>query len=86
MQNFMDQPIVVNAFAGIQVCVFVLILNACIKMGKTALKNAFSVVLYLLVLAASVIFSISPIWIVLFCGAAGLVQGYIVSRKAGGDR
>ena len=36
LQNFADYPVVIHAFAGIRVCVCVLILNAIIKLWKKA--------------------------------------------------
>lgn len=73
LQNFADIPAVKSAFAGIRVCVCVLIFNSVVKLWKGAIRDKAALVLCLLVFALSVFFNISPIVFVLFCGAAGIL-------------
>ncbi|MBR0208542.1 MAG: chromate transporter [Oscillospiraceae bacterium] len=73
IQNFADIPAVKSAFAGIRVCVCVLIFNSVIKLWKGAVKDKAALALCLLVFVLSVFFSISPIVFVLFCAAAGIL-------------
>ena len=73
IQNFADIPAVKSAFAGIRVCVCVLIFNSVIKLWKGAVKDKAALVLCLLVFVLSVFFSISPIVFVVFCAAAGIL-------------
>ena len=40
LENFADLPIVMHAFAGIRVCVCMLILDAVLKLGKKSVKTA----------------------------------------------
>lgn len=40
LENFAELPIVMHAFAGIRVCVCVLILDAVLKLGKKSVKSA----------------------------------------------
>ena len=73
IQNFADIPAVKSAFAGIRVCVCVLIFNSVIKLWKGAVKDKAALVLCLLVFVLSVFFSISPIVFVVVCAAAGIL-------------
>lgn len=73
IQNFSDIPAVKSAFAGIRVCVCVLIFNSVVKLWKGAVKDKATLVLFLLVFGLSVFFPISPVVFVLFCAAAGIL-------------
>ncbi|MBQ6397859.1 MAG: chromate transporter [Oscillospiraceae bacterium] len=73
IQNFSDIPAVKSAFAGIRVCVCVLIFNSVVKLWKGAVKDKATLVLCLLVFGLSVFFSVSPIVFVLLCAAAGIL-------------
>jgi chromate transporter len=73
IQNFADIPAVKSAFAGIRVCVCVLIFNSVLKLWKGAVKDKAALVLCLLVFTLSMFFNISPIVFVVFCAAAGIL-------------
>ena len=73
IQNFADIPAVKSAFAGIRVCVCVLIFNSVVKLWKGAVKDKAALVLCLGVFVLSVFFDISPIVFVVFCAAAGIL-------------
>ena len=73
LTNFSDIPAVKSAFAGIRVCVCVLIFNAVLKLWKKAVVDKITLVLFLAVFLLSVFFSISPVWFVVLCAAAGIV-------------
>ena len=72
LTNFADVPAVKSAFAGIRVCVCVLIFNAVMKLWKKAVVDKGSLILFLAVFLLSVFFKISPIWFVVLCAAAGI--------------
>ena len=72
LSNFAELAVVRNAFAGIQACVCVLILNAVVKLMKGAVRNVPAILIYLAVLAASVFFGLSPIILVVASGLAGV--------------
>ncbi len=77
IQNFADLQIVKDAFAGIRVCVGVLILNAVIKFWKSSVIDRTTSVLCILVFLIMILFDISPIFVVLLSGAAGyLLKGW----------
>ena len=73
LTNFADVPAVKSAFAGIRVCVCVLIFNAVLKLWKKAVVDKVTLVLFLSVFLLSVFFDISPIVFVVFCAVAGIV-------------
>lgn len=73
LTNFADIPAVKHAFAGIRVCVCVLIFNAVTKLWKKSVTDKVSLVLCLLVFILSVFMDISPAIFVILCAAAGIL-------------
>jgi len=73
VSNFAELPAVKSAFAGIRVCVCVLIFNSVLKLWKGAVKDKFALVLFVLVFLLSIFLDISPVIFVLVCGAAGVI-------------
>ena len=78
--NFSDLPAVQNAFAGIRVCVCVLILNAVIKLFKSAIIDKASLAVYIIVIAVSVFTSTPVALIVIAAGIAGVAISKIRRR------
>lgn len=72
LNNFSDIPAVKYAFAGIRVCVCVLIFNAVVKLFKKSVPDVIAGIVFALVLLASVIFDISPIIIVPIAAVLGI--------------
>lgn len=62
-----------NAFAGIQVCVCVLIFNSVLKLLKQAVVDKRTAVIFLAVLLASVFLNVSPVWFVVTSALAGIL-------------
>lgn len=73
IHGFADLRPVQDALAGIRVCVCVLIFNAVLKLWKKAVVDVVTLVLYLVILAASVFFNVSPVLMVVIAGVAGLI-------------
>ena len=73
LQNFADVPAVKSAFAGIRVCVSVLIFNAVLKLWKKAVVDKAALVLFVLVFLLSLFTKLSPVVLVVFCAAAGIL-------------
>ena len=73
ISNFAHLAWVKNAFAGIQVCVCVLIFNATVKLMKNSVVDQRTAVIFLLVLVASVLLNLSPIWFVITAALAGVL-------------
>ncbi len=79
--NFADLAVVKNAFAGIRVCVFVLILNAVVKLGKSSVKDALTLVIFLLVFAGAVLLDVSPILFVIAAAFIGIVAKVLLVKN-----
>ena len=73
LTNFAEIPAVKSAFAAVRVCVCVLIFNAVLKLWKSAVKDLPALLLFLAVLALSLLFDISPVVFVLLCGLSGVI-------------
>lgn len=73
ISNFSDLPVVKNAFAGVRVCVCVLILNAVIKLWKNSVVDKATLVIFLGVFLGSALTDLSPIIFVLITAIAGIV-------------
>ena len=82
IQNFAHLPAVQNAFAGIRVCVCVLILNAVVKLWKKSVVDWKTFLIFLLVFAGSVFLNVSPVLYVLAAALAGIVIKELEARKA----
>ena len=73
LTSFAEVPVVKSAFAGIRVCVCVLIFNAVLKLWKKAVVDKATLALFLGVFLLSAFFSVSPVVFVVFCAAAGIL-------------
>ena len=73
LQNFADYPVVQNAFAGIRVCVCILIINAIINLWKKSIVDKFTLLIFAAVFLISVFTSVSPALLVITAGLAGIV-------------
>ena len=83
IQNFADLPVVKSAFAGIRVCVCVLVINAVVKLAKKSLIDVPSAVIAVAVMAGSFFIDISPVWFIVISAAAGIL---IQTAKAKGGQ
>ena len=82
INNFADVAWVQNAFAGIQVCVCVLIFNAVRKLLKKSVVDRRTAVIFLLVLAGGVFLNVSPVWFILGAALAGIVLKNLEAKRA----
>ena len=82
INNFSHIAWVQNAFAGIQVCVCVLIFNAVRKLLKKSVVDRRTAVIFLLVLAGGVLLDVSPVWFVLGAALAGVILKSLEARAA----
>ena len=72
ISTFSHLPAVINAFAGIRVCVCLLILNAVLKLWKSAVKGRLGLIIFCVVTLGSLFFDISPVIFVLISAAIGI--------------
>jgi len=73
LSNFSHIPAVKSAFAGIRVCVCVLIFNSVLKLWKKSVVSKLTLAIFLLVFVLSVLLDVSPVVFVILCAAAGIV-------------
>ena len=73
IQAYSSLEWVKHAFAGIRVCVCVLIFNAVIKLFTKAIIDSKTLCIYILILAGSFCFNISPVVFVVLAGLAGII-------------
>ena len=71
--NFAHLAWVQNAFAGIQVCVCVLIFNAVVKLLKKAVIDKPTAVIFMVVLLGSSFLNLSPVVFVVAAAIAGIL-------------
>ena len=72
LTNFAHIPAVKSAFAGIRVCVCVLIFNSVLKLYKKAIVDKASFLLFVAVFVLSVLLDVSPVVFVIICAFAGI--------------
>lgn len=73
IKTFESLEWVKHAFAGIRVCVCVLIFNAVLKLFSKAIIDKATLCLYLVILACAVFLNISPVVFVVLAGLAGIL-------------
>ena len=73
IQAYSSLEWVAHAFAGIRVCVCVLIFNAVIKLFAKAIIDAKTLAVYVLVLAGALFLHVSPVVFVVLAGIAGVI-------------
>ena len=83
IRNFAELAAVKNAFAGIRVCVCVLIFNAVSKLFKKAVIDLPTTVIFVLVFLGSVLFDVSPAVYVVLAGTAGIIIKNLAAGKGG---
>ena len=81
---FAEYPVVQNAFAGVRACVVVLIINAVVKLWKSAMVDwKCLVIIFLPVFLLSALTSASPILLVVASGVAGVLISVLAARGKG---
>ena len=80
--NFSHLAWVQNAFAGIQVCVCVLIFNAVLKLLKKSVVDKRTAAIFLIVMAGSLFLHISPVWFVVVSAVVGILLKNLEGRAA----
>lgn len=81
LHSFMDIVWIGHAFAGIRVCVCVFILNAVLKLWKSAVVDVWTFIIFALVFVGSVILDLSPVLYVIVAGVAGVALSMLGVRK-----
>ena len=82
LTNFSHLAVVQNAFAGIRVCVCVLVFNAVVKLWKNAVVDKWSLLLFLLVFGLNLFLDLSPVIFVIVTALSGILLTVLGVRKA----
>ena len=90
LTNFASLPLVQHAFAGIRVCVCVLILQAVLRLWKKSVVDPFTLGLYIAVFVLNALSGLLPFKIpaavlVILSGFAGVLAANRKNRAAGKD-
>ena len=86
LKNFADYPVVQHAFAGIRVCVCVLILQAILRLWKKSVVDRTSLALYLVVFLMTALSGVLPLAVpatvlVICSGALGVILGALRDKQ-----
>ena len=81
LNNFAEIPLVQNAFAGLRVCVCVLVFNAVVKLFCGSVADVASGLVFAAVFALSLFTSVSAVLLVVLAGVAGIVIKKVGGRK-----
>ena len=81
LQNFAELPLVKNAFAGIRICVGVLVLNAVKTLWKKGVLDKATMAIAVIVFLGMILLDVSPVVFVIGSGVAGWLV-----KKAGGAK
>lgn len=92
LRNFAELEVVQHAFAGIRVCVCILIIQAVLRLWKKSVVDSFTLTLYVVILALfslSSFTSLLPVKIpaavlVILAGLAGLAASLMKNKKNAG--
>lgn len=72
INTFAELAVIKNAFAGIRVCVCVLIFNAVCKLWKSSVKNKLALAIFAVVTLGSLFFDLSPVFFVVVAAVLGI--------------
>lgn len=81
LQSFADMPVVKDAFAGIRVCVAVLIFTAFLKLLKGSVVDKLTGVACAVIFVLAAIFGVSPVILIVAAGVFGLAARALGRRK-----
>ena len=83
--QFSELTWVKNAFAGIRVCVCVLIFNAVWKLGQKSVVDRWTAGIFAIVAAGAILTKISPVGFVLFAAVCGIVLQTLLKKGGVGQ-
>lgn len=86
IRNFAQYEVVQHALVGITCCVFALVLDAVIKLGKKALNGVFSFVVATIVFALALFTDISTFFLVIGAGIVGGVGLPIIGKLSNASK
>ena len=86
LRNFAEYPVVQNAFAGIRVCVCVLIVQAVLRLWKKSVVDGFTLLLYLVIFVLNAFSGVLPVKIpaavlVICAGVIGVLASMLKRKE-----
>ena len=81
IQTYSHLEWVKHAFAGIRVCVCVLIFNAVLKLFSKAVIDLPTMIIYAAILLCAVFLNLSPVLFVILAGLAGVILKVMVKKS-----
>lgn len=81
MRNFSELSIIQNAFAGIRVSVYVLILNAVVKLWQNSVVDKVGILIFALIFTLSVFTSFSPVVFIILAAIIGVAAKLYERRR-----
>lgn len=85
LTNFAEIPVVQHALRGVNACVVALIASSVIKLGKSTVKDAVTVCIFLAVLGLAFFVGLSPAVLIVCAGLAGYVVRRLLCLSRGGE-
>lgn len=87
LQNFAQLEVIQHAFAGIRVCVCVLILQAILRLWKKSVVDGFALALYLAIFVLNAFSGVLPVKVpaavlVIIAGVLGIAASTLKNRRA----
>lgn len=72
LSGFADEPIVKKAFAGIRVCVCVLVIDAVVKLWQKSMADKKCIIIFAIVLLGALFTGLTPVIFVVLAAIAGI--------------
>ena len=85
LTNFADIPVVRHALTGVNACVVALIASSVIKLGKSTVKDAVTVAIFLVVLGLAFVVGLSPAILIVCAGVVGYVTRRLLKLGKGAE-
>lgn len=86
LTKFSELSFVQHAFAGIRVCVCVLIVNATLKLWKKAIVDKITLIMFLLIVVGSIFFDLSPVVYVFSAAVIGIIFQMLILKNTKEDK
>lgn len=83
LTTFSELAIVKHAFAGIRVAVCVLIFNSVLKLMKSAIKDYYSLFIFIGIFLVALFSSISTVYLIVASAVLGIVINTVIKKKGG---
>lgn len=75
-----DSELLSSAFSGIRVSVYILILQAVLKLWKKAVIDKVGLIIFTIVFLLAVLTSYSPVYFVVFAGVVGVISFHFLNK------